>query len=65
VLYLTPEFVAPLENYLTVASGVSVLAFATAVLRTSALPRWAGWVAIALSGFWLIRFAIPHDTFTP
>ncbi len=63
--YTAAGFVAPLGYYFIVASGVSVLAFATAALRTSALPRWAGWVALAWSGSWLIRFAFPLDTFAP
>ena len=62
---LTLGFAAPLGNYLIVASGVAVLAFSAAVLRTRVLPDWAGWVAVAWSGFWLIRFAFPHGTFAP
>jgi hypothetical protein len=58
-------FFYPFEAYFVVASGVSVLAYATAVLRTGALPRWAGWLALAWSGVWLARFPFTHGMFPP
>ena len=48
-----------------VASGCSMLAFGAAVLRTRALPRWAGWASIGWSAGALLLFAMPSENYPP
>ena len=54
-----------LEAVFIVATGISMLAFGLAVIRTGAIACWLGWVAVGLSTAWLIRFAIPHQGYPP
>ena len=55
------EWTYRLEAAFILATGISMLAFGLAVIRTGAIPRWLGWVAIGWSIGWLIRFAMPHQ----
>jgi hypothetical protein len=54
-----------LEVVFIVAGGFSMLALGAAVIRTGAIPRWAGWLAVGWSVAWLILFAMPHDVYPP
>lgn len=56
---------AGLEVAFIVAAGGSMLAFGAAVVRTRAIARWVGWLAIAWSAGWLILFAMPHEGYPP
>ncbi len=53
------EWTYGLEAVFIVAAGVSMLTFGAAVIRTGAIPRWTGWVAVGWSAIWLIRFSPP------
>ena len=48
-----------------VAAHLSMLAFAAAVIRTGAIPRWIGWLAAAWAAGGLILFALPREGFPP
>jgi hypothetical protein len=54
-----------LEVVIVVAGGLSMLAFGAAVIRTGAIPRLVGWLAVGWSVAWLILFAVPHDGYPP
>ena len=41
------EWTYRLETVFIVATGISMLAFGLAVIRTGAIARWLGWVAAA------------------
>jgi len=51
-----------LEVVFVVAGGLSMLAFGASVIRTGAIPRWAGWLAVGWSVAWLILFAMRRST---
>lgn len=59
------EWTYDLEVVFIVAAGFSMLAFGAAVIRTRAIPRWVGWVAVAWSAGGLILFAMPHEGYPP
>lgn len=59
------EWTYRLEAAFIVASGISMLAFGSAVIRTGAIARWLGWVAVCWSIGSLIRFAMPHQVYPP
>ena len=54
-----------LEVSYIAAAGVSMVAFGAAVIRTQAIPRWVGWVAVGWSAAGLILFAMPFDGYPP
>ena len=59
------EWTYDLEVVFIVAGGFSMLAFGAAVIRTRAIPRWVGWVAVGWSAAGLILFARPHEVYPP
>jgi hypothetical protein len=59
------EWTYGLEAAFIVAAGVSMLTFGAAVIRTGAIPRWVGWLAVVWSAGSLIMFALPHQGYPP
>jgi len=59
------EWTYDLEVVFIVAAGFSMVAFGAAVIRTGAIPRWVGWLAVGWSAGGLILFAIPHEGYPP
>ena len=59
------EWTYGLEAAFIVAAGVSMLTFGAAVIRTGAIPRWVGWLAVGWSAGALILFALPHEGYPP
>lgn len=59
------EWTYGLEVVFIVAAGCSMLAFGAAVIRTRAISRWVGWLAVGWSAGGLILFAIPHEGYPP
>jgi hypothetical protein len=54
-----------LEVVFIVASALAMVAFGVSVLRTSAISRRTGWLAIGWSIGALIVFALPYEGFPP
>lgn len=59
------EWTYDLEVVFIVGAGFAMLAFGASVIRTRAIPRWVGWIAMGWSAGGLLLFAMPHQGYPP